>query len=132
MKSKIFSTFCLCLIIYSCSSDSNTASSDNRNYSNTSVVSEKDPYEMMHIAFEGSPEISTIKPMIESIMDRYNMSKTNDNILKVGNMLVSLRQSSAVGVTEMELLKHIYQHGSDQITLGEQAGISATLLEISK
>ncbi len=97
-----------------------------------SSLADKDPYEVMHVAFEGSPAISKIKPMVEAIMERYNMPKTNDNILKVGNMLVSMRQSSTVGLTEMELLKHIYVHGSDQVTLAQQAGISATLIETSK
>ncbi len=110
------------------SKPSTYSSSDNL----SSSVSEKDPYEIMHVAFEGSPEIEKIKPMLESVMETYSFDKTDDNRLKIGNMLVTLRQSSAVGVTEMEILKHIYQHGSDKITLPEQAGISATLLETSK
>jgi len=117
----------------SISPSTNSSASNNLPSENLrSSVTDKDPYEVMHVAFEGSPSISKIKPMIEAIMERYNMPKTNDNILKVGNMLVSMRQSSTVGLTEMELLKHIYVHGSDQVTLAQQAGISATLIETSK
>ncbi len=116
----------------STSNSSSNSSSNGPPENSRSSVREEDPYEVMHVAFEGMPAISTIKPMIEAIMDRYNMPKTNDNILKVGNMLVSMRQTSTVGLTEIELLKHIYQHGSDRVTLAQQAGISATLLETSK
>ncbi len=113
---------------------SNNTSSDNSTSSSSSStsVAEKDPYELMHLAFEGSPEVSEIKPMLEAVMDKYNFPKTNDNRLKVGNMLVALRQASTVGVTEMEILKHIYQEGSNQISLPDQAGLSVTLLETSK
>jgi hypothetical protein len=92
----------------------------------------KDAYEIMHVAFVGSPDIESIRPMLESVMETYGFIKTDDNRLKIGNMLVTLRQSSAVGVTEMDILKHIYQYGSNAITLPEQAGLSATLLETSK
>ena len=85
----------------------------------------------MHIAFEGYPEVSEIKPMLEAVMDNYSFPKTDDTRLKVGNMLVVLRKASAVGVTEMQILKHIYQHGSNKISLPDQAGLSATLLETS-
>lgn len=113
---------------------SNNTSSDNSTSSSSSStsVAEKDPYELMHLAFVGSPEVSEIKPMLDAVMDKYNFPKTNDNRLKVGNMLVALRKASPVGVTEMEILKHIYQEGSNQISLPDQAGISATLLETSK
>jgi hypothetical protein len=114
---------------YSSPSKSSTYSSSENSSSSTSG---KDPYEVMHVVFEGSPEIEKIKPMFEAVMETYNFPKTDDNRLKIANMLVTLKQSSAVGVTEMDILKHIYQHGSDKITLPEQAGLSATLLETSK
>lgn len=87
---------------------------------------------MMQVAFEGSPEISKIKPMLEAVLEKYDLPKTDEYRLKVGSMLVSLRKASAVGVTEMEILKHIYQNGSNKISLPDQAGLSATLLETSK
>jgi hypothetical protein len=86
----------------------------------------------MQVAFKGSPEISKIKPMLEAVIENYDLPKTDEYRLKVGSMLVALRKASAVGVTEMEILKHIYQNGSNKISLPDQAGISATLLETSK
>lgn len=120
---------------YSSSPSNETSNSTTPSYSTperTSSSNEKDPYEMMQVAFEGSPEISKIKPMLEAVLEKYNLPKTDEYRLKVGSMLVSLRKASAVGVTEMEILKHIYQNGSNKISLPDQAGLSATLLETSK
>ncbi len=100
--------------------------------STNSEIAGKDPYEVIHIAFEGFPDKEVVQPMMEAVMKRYNMTITNDNILKVGNMLVVLKQESKVGVTEMDILKHIYQKGSASVTLPEQAGISSTILEATK
>lgn len=100
--------------------------------SNGSSISEKDPYEVMHVAFEDSPEIDKIKPLLEAVMATYGFDKTDDNRLRVANMLVTLRKKSAAGVTEMELLKHIYQHGSNRLSLPEQAALSSISLEQSK
>lgn len=120
---------------YSSSPLNETSNSTTPSYSipeRTSSSNEKDPYEMMQVAFEGSPEISKIKPMLEAVLEKYDLPKTDEYRLKVGSMLVSLRKASAVGVTEMEILKHIYQNGSNKISLPDQAGLSATLLETSK
>ena len=135
-KSNSIAILILVAFLTSCSSNSSpdSSSSSSSTYSsseNSSNVAEKDPYEIMHIAFEGYPEVSEIKPRLEAVMDNYSFPKTDDNRLMVGNMLVALRKASAVGVTEMQILKHIYQHGSNKISLPDQAGLSATLLETS-
>lgn len=116
----------------SSSSTSTAPSTQSSSSSSSSSIADKDPYEVIHIAFEGFPDKEDVQPMLEAVMKRYNMTVTNDNIIKVGNMLVTLRQDSKVGVTEMEILKHIYQKGSSSLTLPEQAGISSVLLEQSK
>lgn len=113
-------------------SSTSTAPSTQSSSSSSSSIADKDPYEVIHIAFEGFPDKEDVQPMLEVVMKRYDMTVTNDNIIKVGNMLVTLRQDSKVGVTEMEILKHIYQKGSSSLTLPEQAGISSVLLEQSK
>jgi len=59
---------------------------------------------MMQVAFKGSPEISKIKPMLEAVIEKYDLPKTDEYRLKVGSILVSLRKASAVGVTEMKFL----------------------------
>ena len=116
----------------SSSSTSTAPSTQSSSSSSSSSIADKDPYEVIHIAFEGFPDKEEVQPMLEAVMKRYNMTVTNDNILKVGNMLVVLKKESKVGVTEMDILKHIYQKGSSSITLPEQAGISSVLLEQSK
>lgn len=145
IKSNLTAIIIASVLLTSCSNSSSTdySSSPSNEASNstapsyttperTSSSNEKDPYEMMQVAFEGSPEISKIKPMLEAVLEKYDLPKTDEYRLKVGSMLVSLRKASAVGVTEMEILKHIYQNGSNKISLPDQAGLSATLLETSK
>lgn len=87
-----------------------------------------DPYELMNSVFIGNPEISEIKPLVEGVLKKYSLSATDEYRLKVGSMLVSLRKHNEGKITEMELLKHIYQHGSNRISLPDQAGFSATIL----
>lgn len=145
MKALIILTFffvsiisCLFVFVTSCTSNSSSGNSksNNSNYSipdnSKNIITEKDPYEIMHVAFEGSPEIDKIKPMLEAVLDNYSLPKTDVYRLKVGNMLVALRKASAVGVTEMKILKHIYQNGNNKLTLPQQAGLSATILEKSE
>jgi maltose-binding protein MalE len=112
-----------------CSSNDQSQSSTT---SSTSTTDSEDPYYMMHIAFEGMPEIEEFKPMLDAVMERYGIESNRENLLKVGNVLVTLRKESKVGVTEAELLKHIYQRGSSQVTFPEQAGASAVILEKTK
>jgi len=93
---------------------------------------EPEPYEKIHIAFEGFPNIEVIKPLLESVMTRYNIIINNDNILKCANVLITLKNDSKVGVTEMDILKHIYQKGTSKIDYATQAAISYTYLESTK
>lgn len=89
-------------------------------------------YEMMTAVFIGHPSISKIKPLMEGVMEKYKLPNTEENRKKVSSMLVALRERSAVGVTEMEILKHMYQKGNPNIKITEQAGISFTILEHTK
>lgn len=122
MKKSILSIVALSCAISLTTSSCSTGSNDKP----------KAPYEIMSVAFEGSPRESEIKPMLEAVMDKYNFTVTDENCLKVGNMLVELRKMSAVGVTEMDILKHMYQNGSDDVTIDQQAAVSATILETTK
>lgn len=90
-----------------------------------------DPYDIILTTFEGGPIKSEVQPMLESVMATYKYEITRENIIKVANMLLELRQASKVGVTEMDILKHIYQKGSVN-DLSVQAAISATFLEKTK
>ncbi len=89
-------------------------------------------YEMMTVAFEGNPPISQIKPLMEAIMKKYDIPIDEDHLMKVSSVAVSLRKKSAVGVTEMDLLKHIYQNGNPLYTFAEQAAHSMVYLEYNK
>lgn len=133
---KIHTTIALVVLAFftscTCSSPSDKSVSERSSSNSSSNPSEKDPYEIMHIAFEGSPEIDEIKSLLEVVMDNFSFPKTDENRLKLANGLVVLRKASTVGVTEMDILKHIYQHGTNKISLAEQLGLSATILETSK
>lgn len=89
-------------------------------------------YEMMSTVFVGKPKISKIKPLMEAVMKKYKLPNTELNRKKVASMLVALREKSAVGVTEMEILKRMYQKGDPNIKITKQAAISFTILEHTK
>jgi len=108
------------MFLVSCGSDQNEGS-DN-----------KTAYELMETAFEDYPNESEIKPMMEDVMKTYKMQVTDENLQKVASMLINLRKESKVGVTEMEILKHMYQNGSATNTLPDQATISFLYLESTK
>lgn len=89
-------------------------------------------YEMMHTVFEGTPEIEEFKPMLDEVMTNYGYEINEKNLNSVGSALLELKKASKVGVTEMEILKHIYQKGTTEISFADQAGISAASLEMTK
>lgn len=91
-----------------------------------------DAYEKIHLAFEGMPEVERVKPLLDAVMKRYNITINNSNVLKCANVLMVMKKASKVGVTEMEVLKHIYQKGTSTIDYPTQAAMSATYLEQSK
>lgn len=86
----------------------------------------------MHVVFKGEPDEESIKKLIEAVMIKYHMPINEDNALHVGNMLMTLSNESAVGVTEMDILKDMYQNGSSAVSLSAQGGLSAGLLELRK
>lgn len=88
-----------------------------------------DAFEKVHIAFEGMPDKDKVKALLETVMNRYNIVINNDNVLKVSNVLVVFKNESKVGVTEMDILKHIYQNGTTDVDYPTQAAISASILE---
>ena len=66
-------------------------------------TSEESSIYKMHVVFKGNPDEEVIKKLIEAVMLKYEMPITEDNALHVGNMLVTLSNASAVGVTEMDI-----------------------------
>lgn len=97
-----------------------------------SSTGQPNAYEMMHTVFVGNPEISVIKPLIEKILKMYSLPNTEEYRLKISSAVLSLRKSSAIGVTEMDILKHTYQNGDVTISLPDQLGYSSFFLEKNK
>jgi len=85
-------------------------------------------FEMLPIVSEGNPSLESVKKLLSDVMDKYHLEVNYENINRCGSAVLSLREASAVGVTEMELLKHMYQEGDDRLSFPEQAGVSATIL----
>ncbi len=115
---KLFFLATILMAVISCSENKNSIPTD--------------AYTMMETAFEGSPRKSEIQPMMQKVMEMYGYQETEDNLQKFGSVLVTLRKESILGVTEMDILKHIYQFGNPNITFPEQAAISALYLEKHK
>lgn len=103
--------------------------SNSATYPSSSLPS--DPYEVIHTAFEGFPDIGKVKPMLEAVMKYTNVPITNDRVLKSANVLVAFKNDSKVGVTEMEILKDMYQNRRDKDYV-TSAAMSAVFLETTK
>lgn len=128
-------------ILYSCgnnelngNSSKNITETSGTGSSNTSSIintakSSEEAYEMLHVVFYGKPELETIKKLMGAVMAKYNIEENYENLNRCGSALLSMRNSSAVGVTEMEILKHMYQHGDVSQKFPNQVAISATILE---
>ena len=64
-------------------------------------------FEMLPIVFEGNPSLESVKKLLSAVMDKYHLEINYENINRCGSAVLGLRQASAVGVTEMDLLKHM-------------------------
>ena len=117
---RIFTAFVFVMLTVNC------GNSENKEKETKSV------YEKTQTAFENSPRKSEVKPIMEDVMETYNLEITDENIEKTASMLITLRKDSKVGVTEMDILKHMYQNGSKNNSLTDQAAISFTYLESTK
>ncbi|MBB5645071.1 hypothetical protein [Pedobacter cryoconitis] len=129
-------------ILYSCENNgANENSSQNNNEplnessSGTSTIgntgkSSAEGYEMLHVVFDGKPQAEAIKKLMSAVMAKYNIEENYENLNRCGSALLSMRNSSAVGVTE--ILKHMYQYGDAGQAFPAQVAISATILEQTK
>jgi len=86
-------------------------------------------YEMLHVVFEGNPEKVALKRLMSAVMAKYDIVENYENLNRCGSALLSMKKSSAIGVTEMQILKHMYQYGDATQSFPNQAAISAVLLE---
>ena len=97
----------------------------------SNAIQKASAYEMMEVVFIGKPSKSTIQPLLEGVMKKYKLPIAEDNLLRASSALVSLRKNSNAGITEMQKLRHMYQHGANGGTFPSQAGMSASLLEMN-
>lgn len=126
-------------ILYSCrnnessmdSSQSGTMNSDASSIVNTGKSS-AETYDMLHVVFEGKPEPEAIKKLMSAVMAKYNIEENYENLNRCGSALLSMKNSSAISITEMEILKDMYQNGDASQSFPSQAAISATILEQTK
>ncbi|MEE1884381.1 hypothetical protein [Pedobacter flavus] len=102
---------------------------NNQTVNEFKMESAADGYHLLHVAFQNEPEAESIKKFVDPILKRHGHDIDFDNINRLGSMMIGIRKRSAVGVTEMDVLKHMYQNGSSNNTLIEQAAISAFYLE---
>jgi hypothetical protein len=86
-------------------------------------------YQEMSIVFKGQPSISEIQPLMEAVLEGYNLEPNQENLSRVSSMLIGLSDKSKVQVTEIDILKHMYQQGSRDIHITEQAAFSFVYLE---
>lgn len=98
----------------------------------TKKVHLDDPYEKICFVFIGKPSKSKVQPLLEAVMKKYNLPVNNENIMKAASCVLTLRKQSSIGITEMEILRHMYKQGSNKLKFPDQAAISAVLLEKSK
>jgi len=111
-------------------------SNNDNNYYNTNKVSNEEikpnSYQIISTVFIGNPTQSEIQPMLETILRNYNKPINDDEIMKFANGLLVMRKDSKIGITEMQILKHMYQHFDSKIDMAGQLALSSSLLEMYK
>lgn len=91
------------------------------------------PFEAMELAFEGNPSQRQIRAALDPVMEQFDLPLTDENYERAGSTLVSLRQSSEKGVTEMDILAEmaLLETGSD-LTFAEAAALTFAGLEAER
>lgn len=91
---------------------------------------EKPPaYEQFHDVFRGSPEVQDIQNLMDAILDQYQMEKNELNKQKFGSALLKMQQISPTGITEMEIMKYMYQHPDTSLSLPTAIATATAILE---
>lgn len=89
-------------------------------------------YLSMHETFVGKPDTAIIKPLVKRLLAKYGSELFDDDPAMLGQMTTEFRKMSVVGVTEMDILKHIYQHGDRCEPLDKNIVMSYMRLEKRK
>ena len=88
-------------------------------------------YDTIASAFKGNPKAENVKQLIDTVLKQCNMEVTRDNVTHFAKKLVEKRKANKGGMTEMNILKEMYQHGTSA-DLATRLGTAATKLEQTK
>ncbi len=101
--SGVIGVFLLFILIGMFSGGDNSSTTNTQNTDNTKTAVEKmTALEQMEIAFVGDYSYDEIKSRIDSVMQQYGLSTTNENYSRFGSSLVAVRKET--GAPEMEIL----------------------------
>ena len=81
---------------------------------------------MLHVVFESNPARGAIKKLVRAVMTKYNIEENYENMNRCGLALLIMKKSSTIGVTEMQILKHMYQYGDAAQTFQSGCNFSYT------
>ncbi len=106
-----------------------SCSNSNESSKNTSQPSS---YHIMSAVFIGTPSQVTIKSALEPVMSFYNVDVNEANLKTCADVLVALRKSSDIKVTEMEILNYMSKSKMEKVSFGEAAAYAFTFLTMEK
>jgi hypothetical protein len=94
----------------------------------TQTVATMTALEQAAIAFDGGYSAEEIKARLDEVLRLYNVPITEENYLRAGSALVTLRKTN--GVSEMRILDHMIRSHVAGVTLTfpQGAAISATAI----
>jgi len=126
---RLLGIFVLLFIIFkTCNSPRHNET--NRSYTSAEQMLNEDPHQVLSNVFKGNPAKEEIIPVIERILEIYNLPNTPDQIGKIGNMALVMRKKSIMGFTEMQLLRCMARLGDTKIAnVSEQAAICSMSLD---
>jgi uncharacterized phage-associated protein len=108
-------------VIYSCGNATSRESSNNTT-----------PYEQFHVVFSGNPSVEEIQNLMDAIIDQYGMENTDKLKHQIASALLSMRNESAIGVTEMDIMKYMYQNPKLDKPLPNAIAEASFILEKTK
>ena len=67
-------------------------------------------YEQFQTVFKGNPRAEEIQKLMDAIIEQYGMENTDKLKNQIASALLGMSNDSAVGVTEMDIMKYMYQN----------------------
>jgi hypothetical protein len=119
----IFSTGLLLFLLFSCTSQEERRKE---------YIENTPAYEQFHTIFKEEPSAEDIGKLMDAILDQYHMEHTEKNKQRLGSVFYDLRTKSAIGITEMQLMKYVYQNYNPKEDFVLCASKAAVVLEYTK